>query len=192
MSRKILFVGLLGLASVTYSWYATPEQVFSDLYQAYFESLKLHYEVPAGCAGNTTATSGYGGTAGKPVCALAADFNGDGNVDFAALFEYIGAGSRLGNRYLDLIVLYSSNIQGEPQHQIFTGMGGVGDQGEVDTFVSIQSTGEINLPSGIQNLDKPGINLLRTSGQNDDPWTYPTIYWDERNQTFYSITKAND
>ena len=86
----------------------------------------------------------------------------------------------------------SSDFQGEARHQIFSGMGAVGDEGEVDTFVSLQSAGEINLPSGIQNLDKPGINLLHTSGQNDDPWTYPTIYWNEHAETFYALSKEND
>jgi hypothetical protein len=71
-------------------------------------------------------------------------------------------------------------------------MGAVGDQGEIDTFVSLQSAGEINLPSGLMNLDKPGINLLRTSGENDDPWTYPTFYWNEYAETFYSLSKDND
>jgi hypothetical protein len=57
---------------------------------------------------------------------------------------------------------------------------------------NVQPIGEIYLPTGVQNLDKPGINLLSTVGENDDPWAYPTIYWNERVQTFYSITKAND
>ena len=188
MSRKLFFIGLLSLGSFAHSVsYDTPEQVFSSIYQSYFDSLLLHYEVPAGCTGD--ATNQYDDTAN---CAVVADFNGDGSVDYAALREYIGAGSRHGELYLDLIVLYSSAANGEPQHQVFTHMGSVGEQGVVDTFLKIQPVGEIDLPSGPKQLDRPGINLLSTTGPNDDPWSFPTFYWNEHAATFFSITKAND
>ena len=188
-------VGLLGLVSVANSSSNyDPQEVYDAMYRSYFDSLQLQYEFPAGCAGGfTTASwSDNGGQYGKPICALAADFNGDGNADYAALLEYIGAGGRTLNRYLDLIVLYSSNDRGETHHQIFRNMGAVADRGVVDTFLSIQPTGEIELPTYVKHLDKPGINLLSTTGENDDKWAFPTIYWDSRLQTFYSLTKDDD
>ncbi|MCZ6619055.1 MAG: hypothetical protein O7E57_13085 [Gammaproteobacteria bacterium] len=62
----------------------------------------MHYQVPRGFSGDAKVPS---------KCTLAADFNGDGSLDYAALFEYIGAGNRFGSRYLDLIVFYSSNYR---------------------------------------------------------------------------------
>ena len=193
MSKILFFAGLFGYASVAFSWSSdNAEQVFSDYYRSYFDSLKLQYEVPRGCSVNTAVGSAYGGTKDVPNCALAADFNGDGSLDYAALFEFIGAGHRFGNRYLDLIVLYSSDYQGEARHRVFTHMGRVTDRGEIDTFLGLQPIGEISLPSGVTKLDKPGINLLSTTGKNDDPWAFPTIYWNENSQVFFAITKAND
>lgn len=188
MSRKLFFVCILSLGSVAHAdSYGSPEQVFASVYQSYFESLMLHYEVPAGCAGDTSSQYGE-----KANCAVADDFNGDGNVDYVALREYIGAGSRHGEMYLDLIVLYSSVENGEPRHQVFTNMGSVSDQGVVDTFLSIQPVGDIDLPSGPMRLDRPGINLFSATGGNDDPWSYPTFYWNENAKTFFSLTKAAD
>ena len=93
MYKKLFFVGLLGVASVAYSWSSdSPEEVFAVIYQPYIESLKLHYEFPAGCADDSAA--GYGGPA-RPNCALAADFNGDGSLDYAALFDNEGTVSPL-------------------------------------------------------------------------------------------------
>ena len=188
MFRKLSFLCLFGLVSVAHSdTYGSPDQVFASVYQSYFDSLLLHYEVPAGCASD--ATGQYGG---KANCAVVGDFNGDGSVDYVALREYIGAGSRYGDLYLDLIVLYSSVDTGEPQHQVFTNMGSVNEDGVVDTFLSIQPVGEVNLPSGPMQLERPGINLFSTNGGNDDPWSFPTFYWNENARTFFSLTKAAD
>lgn len=193
MSKILFFAGLFGYASVAFSWSSdNTEQVFSDYYRSYFDSLKLQYEVPRGCSANTADGSTYDGTTDVPNCALAADFNGDGSPDYAALLEFIGAGHRYANSYIDLIVLYSSDYQGEVQHAVFTHMGGVTERGDIDIFLKLQPIGEINLPSGIKKLDRPGINLLSIKGGNDNPWLYPTIYWNDQGQNFYSISKHDD
>ncbi|MCZ6619056.1 MAG: hypothetical protein O7E57_13090 [Gammaproteobacteria bacterium] len=75
---------------------------------------------------------------------------------------------------------------------VFTHMGKVTDGGEIDTFLSIQPIREIHLPSGVKKLDRPGINLLSRTGENEIPWAYPTIYWNDHQNKFYSITKADD
>ena len=191
MSKIFVFLSLFGFVSTAFSWSSyDPNQVYTELYQPYFDALKLQYETPRGCSGASQHGSTYNNDVGTANCALAADFNGDGNQDYAVLLEYIGGDLRFGNRYLDLVVLYFSKDKGEVRHSLFTHMGKVNDRGKIDTFLSIQPTGELELPSGIKRLDKPGINLLKTNGKNDNPWAYPTIYWS--GEKFYSITKATD
>ena len=174
MSRLLIFIVLMGFAASAWS---DPVKV-AEQYRDFYDSLKLNYEVSRGCEDKT--------------CELSADFNGDGQDDYAALLEYVGGKFRHGNRYLDLVILYSSKEDGRARFNIVGNIGRVTDQGDVSTFLMLQPEGEILLPNGVKKLDKPGINLLRTNGKNEDPWSYPTVYWDNRKQNFYALTKAND
>ncbi len=187
MPKLSVFAGLLGFVSVAYAWYPNPAEVFSARYQPYFESLRLHYETPRGCVDGQQKTY-YGKT---PTCEVAADFNGDGSADYAALIEYIGGDLRSGNRYLDLIILYSSPNNSGVAHELYTHVGRVNERGEISRFLKIEETGEIVLPSGPWRLDRPALSLLDTSGKyNDNFWAFPTFYWIE--DKFVSLNKATD
>ncbi len=188
MQKILLFIALTAFVGQAGAWYPDPEQVFAERYQNFYASLKLNYEIPFGCEGKGDPEHKY---ARDPVCALAADFNGDGLTDYAALVEYVGAKSRIGNRWLDLVVLFS-NEDGNPSFNVMRGVGSVTDRGDVSTFLKLQAEGFIDLPSGRKELAMPAIDLLRTNGNNEDPWSYPTIYWSERKQNFYALTKATD
>lgn len=188
MQRILLFIALAGFVGQAAAWYPDPDKVFAEQYQQYYASLKLNYEVPFGCQGRGDPEYKY---VRQPVCQLAADFNGDGLTDYAALLEYVGGKFRYGMRYLDLVVLFSSK-QGRPSFNLMRGVGTVTERGDVSTFMRLQPEGFIILPSGPKELTMPAIDLLRTDGDNEDPWSYPTVYWSERKQMFYKLTKAAD
>lgn len=152
----------------------TPPQL--EKYEAYFKGLNLPYMKPLGC--NEART-----------CQIAEDFNDDGTVDLAGLYEYSGPTSRLGNNYVDLVILYSSKDSDRPSHQIFRYVGAIDKDNQVRANLEKQERGEIKHPLGIViKLNRPAINV-RQDGQA--PGTYfPTYYW--TGERFASIDKSTD
>ena len=147
-----------------------------EKYEAYFKGLNLPYMEPLGCDQART-------------CRIAEDFNDDGTVDLAGLYEYSGPTSRVGNNYVDLVILYSSEDSDRPRHQIFRYVGAIDKDNRVRANLEKQERGEMMHPLGIViRLNRPAINVLQ-DGQ--EPGTYfPTYYWNGKR--FASIDKSTD
>ncbi len=189
MSRIFLFLSLSVFVSATVAAAsATPDpgEIFASRYQSYFDSLKLHYERPKGCLRDYSKDPYYN----LPTCELAADLDGDGSSDYVALLEYIGGNMRSGDRYLDMIILFTSQT-GEVDHRIYRNLGSVNEHGEVSRFLELQPKGEVELPAGSKVLENPAISLPAVDGKhNDNFWSFPTFYW--KGDRFSAMNKAND
>lgn len=184
----LLFGGLFAATSafaVDHRYY-DPDEVFGVRYAEYFRSLQVLHDIPAACVDKY---SNYGsGIADR--CAAAADFNGDGTPDYVALLEYVGGKSRARDSYIDLILIYTNPETGAIEHEIYSHVGSLGKKGEISVKLEIQPPGEILLPTGPYRVPRPGLNLLSASGDNVDPWLYPTYIWNDRTNGFASIDKS--
>ena len=144
-------------------------------YQEIFQQQNLPYLRPKGCSKTTP-------------CCLAADFNGDGVIDFAGLYEYSGPKHRSEDTYLDLVFIYSTSGSSDTEQEIFSYVGKINSAGEPQVELKIQDVGSMQLPVGKIELKHPGVNVL-TKGKPQSVYT-PTFYWNGKN--FYSISKADD
>lgn len=146
-----------------------------EKYQAYFKGLSLPYMEPLGCNQDRS-------------CQLAEDFNDDGTVDLAGLYEYSGSTSRIGDNYVDLVIIYSSAGSDQPTHQIFRYVGAIDRKSQVLVNLEKQEAGVIELTLGDFTLTRPAINVRR---DDQAPGTYfPTYYWNGKR--FASIDKSAD
>ena len=141
-------------------------------YKTYFRDLNLPYIEPLGCS------------KANP-CQLVADFNDDGTKDLAKLYEYSGPGNRIGDNYVDLVILYSTEDGAQPTHQIFRHVGAIDKKDQVLIKLEKQDVGKMQLPLGTITLQRPAINVRR-----DGTTYFPTYYW--KGKRFASIDKSAD
>jgi len=144
-------------------------------YQDYFKQLNLPYMEPLGCSKELP-------------CRVVADFNDDGMVDLAGLYEYSGPKQRSNDWYLDLVIIYSTKDSAEPKHTIFTHVGRLDSKNQVLMKLETQGVGDMKLPLRTFKMQRPGINVM-TKGQSPEAY-FPTYYWDGKE--FHAIVKAAD
>jgi hypothetical protein len=152
---------------------AVSEQI--KKYQNHFKRQSLPYINPLGC--NDDAP-----------CSLAADFNDDGAIDYAALYEYSGSKRRGAARYIDLVFVYSVPDSEQPRQQVFTHIGDIDENNQTLVTLEVQDSGILKLPIGQMQLNNIGVNVI----YSDRPSSLfaPTFYWD--GAKFYSIVKEAD
>jgi|GEM_PF-1883811 len=124
-------------------------------------------------------------------CELVRDFNGDGHLDYAGLYLYVGNTTRYKQRYVDLIIVYADKHT-QQQHALFTHVGKVGfaDKKElVQVVLQEQAAGFLKLPVLGIHLDFPGINIVR---RNKLTAHFTTFAWNKKQQRFYSVVKEDD
>lgn len=144
-----------------------------ERYRAHFSSLGLPYEELQNC--------------GPGPCAAADDFNGDGIIDWAALYKYTGDKARRDRWYVDLVILYSQSGSSSPAHAVFTHVGKLnGTTGAVS--LSVQRAGVLRIPAGEITLQRHAINVI--SPGRSGPAHFPTFYW--HGSGFYAIDKSAD
>lgn len=132
-------------------------------YQDYLDAQDLSYRQPVG---NFTQDR-------KASCSLTQDFNNDGKPDFAGLFMYTGPKKRGGNRFLDLVIMYSVNDSIE--HTIYSYAGRFDKKNKVvQAYLEELSPGVIDTDPGEFILNTPGIKLVNIGRDN---YTY---YWNGR------------
>jgi hypothetical protein len=145
-------------------------------YLAYFKNLGLPYVEPRGC------------NADAP-CSVVGDFNDDGALDLAILYEFRGEKARRAGWNLDLVILYSQGKSAEPTHMVFSHVGQVDTESNASaSSLAIQEKGSMKVPSGEISLERPGINVIHDL--NTGIGQFLTFYW--REDSFYAIDKSDD
>lgn len=156
---KILFASIAALTcnlSFACEIYQLPEG-----FQEYLDSQEIPYRRPDGkFAGDR-----------KAKCSLTQDFNNDGKLDFAGLYMYDDPKKRGGNRYLDLVIMYS--MGNTIKHTVYSYAGTFDKKTKtVQAYLEDLSPGIIDTDPGEFILNAPGIRLVNIGRKS---YTY---YWD--------------
>lgn len=122
----------------------------------------------------------------NPRCSLAADFNGDDQMDFAGLFRLKDSQKRGNNWVLDLVILYSSN--GTIKHIVYPYMGQYfeGQKKPVLVYLRRRGPGRVNLMPGHYVLVNPGIGVFRRGRP------VSTYYWNNDSGGFSELSMGVD
>jgi hypothetical protein len=92
-------------------------------------------------------------------CFQVADINGDGEDDFAGIFEYTGSKKRIEGWTLEVVLVYKDE-NGEIQHSTFPFVG-ERTETELSVHVSRQPAGVVDLLPGSVTIDEPGVVSYR-------------------------------
>ena len=127
----------------------------------------------------------------NPRCSITADFNGDGQMDFAGLYKYIGEQKRGNNWILDLVILYSTQ-DGSIKHMVYPYTGQYFEDSKKSVLVYLRQRGrqgrpgKVNLMPGQHFLDYPGIGVFRRGRP------VATYYWDKKTRKFSELAMGVD
>ena len=112
-----------------------------------------------GKKGGSTGSNGLPG--GPGACFRAADFDGDGSTDLAAIVQYTGGDFRAFNWDLELLILFETPT-GDVTHLRLPWSGRrSADESSIQQHVAVQPAGPVNLMPGSVTIDHPGIVSYR-------------------------------
>ena len=117
-------------------------------------------------------------------CFQTADIDGDGEEDFAGIFEHTGGPTRGGDWTLEVVIL-NKDENGNVQHITYpySGQRSTENGGELHQHLSLQPAGMVDLAPGTLMIDEPAV----VSYRNGEP---KTIYYHQDgilNRAFYGI-----
>ena len=102
-----------------------------------------------------------GGIVETAVCFQADDFDGDGEEDLVAMYQYTGSSPRYFDWTLEVLIL-SKDAGGNVRHTLFPFTGQKSSAtGDLAQHLSSQPAGIVNLNPGVITINKPGVVSYR-------------------------------
>ena len=165
MSRVLITVLLLFIHGALFA--CEPDPIPNKYRQYLLKQMDVRYQRPTGriarqnAANTNAANPSLDRATGN--CSLSADFNGDGELDFAGIYRYRednGRRKRSNEWSLDLVIMYT--VDDAIKHVIFPYAGRYTAGNEpIRSFIVVQERGEIDLMPGRLVLDWPAIVSYR-------------------------------